>query len=172
VRPLEEFAGQDLEWVQPTRLRRAWDLRSGAETVAMLRWQQTFGSLALGEAANGRWYFKRHGFIPPRITARAERSARDPVTLQLGWLGKGELQTPDGRRFRWTPIGLLYRRWTMSTDAGSVVLRYHTHIELLRKGATLRVERTSVSIAHLSLLAILGWYTIVRLTDEAASHAG
>jgi hypothetical protein len=75
MKAIPEVADQPLRWTRPALLKREYELRAWDDVVATLRWQKTFGSLALAETADGTWTFKRSGFLPRPIDDRMIRIA-------------------------------------------------------------------------------------------------
>jgi hypothetical protein len=64
MKAIREAAGQDLQWIRTKRWKREFALRSGDEVLAMLSREKRTGR-AIGEAADGRWAFKRRTFYSP-----------------------------------------------------------------------------------------------------------
>ena len=89
---------QGLTWVKPRALRAEYQLIADGKALASLRWEKALGSLARAEAADGRWTFKRVGFLRPRVTVRAEGSVADVAMLEPG---TGILQFSDGHTYHW-----------------------------------------------------------------------
>ena len=100
MKPIRGVAGQPLRWTQPTLLKREYELHAGDEVVATLRWQKTFGSLALAEAADGTWTFKRSGFLRPKITVRVPGSETEVAVFKPAWGGEGTLRLSAGRCYQ------------------------------------------------------------------------
>ena len=61
MKPIHEAAGQDLQWTRANWWKRAFELHSGDEVLAKFYPQKGTRSM-IGEAADGRWSFKRRSF--------------------------------------------------------------------------------------------------------------
>ena len=101
MKSIREAAARTLTW---KLMKDTYELRSGAELFATLRWQK--GSLFLGEAAEGRWTFKRMGFLRPKVTVRSENSSTDLATLAFSGSG-GRLEFPDDLPLDGEPSGMV-----------------------------------------------------------------
>ena len=197
MRLIQEAADQELSWRQPSVLRQEFELRAGEETLATLRWQKAFGSLALAEAADGRWTFKRAGFWQPRVTVRAAGSDVDIAVFKPeGWSGGGALTTERGSTFRWAGKGLWRSQWTwhgpddveLVRFTGGQGLKTEGWMTLAAVAATLpevaqlddlyrpvpEGERVppAAALPELGLLVTLGWYLLVLAAQDAAGAAG
>lgn len=51
VKNLAEVIGRELEWVQPSAWKMEYELRTGDETIATLRFRSSFGSFVRAESA-------------------------------------------------------------------------------------------------------------------------
>jgi hypothetical protein len=66
-----------LRWSQPSAMKMEYELRSGDECVARLKFRSSFGSYATAESNEGHWTFKRVGFWQTKVTIRARDSDAD-----------------------------------------------------------------------------------------------
>jgi hypothetical protein len=171
MRRISDVSDRPLTWTQPRPRRREYELRAGEELVATLRWGR--GSLAVAEAAEGRWAFERAGFWRPRVTAR-RGEARDACAIfGLGWTGGGTLAVPEGRRFAWSPANIWHTHWAWRAADGGALVRFGSRQGLTRVEGEVEVEPAAVALPHLPLLVPLGWYLLVLLAqDTAESMAG
>ena len=68
---LDTATGLQWKWHQPQALNRFHQMTVDGREAATLRFVKNWGgSLATAECAQGRWTFKRSGFLSPRITVR------------------------------------------------------------------------------------------------------
>lgn len=61
MKPIREAAGRDFQWTRVKWWKRGFELQSGDEVLARLYPQKGTRSM-IGEAAGGRWAFKRRSF--------------------------------------------------------------------------------------------------------------
>ena len=167
MKPMDQVVARGLTWVQPRALRNEYQLIADGKTLASLRWEKAFGSLATAEAADGRWTFKRVGFLRPRVTVRAEGSEADVATLEPGWMGSGVLQFSDGHRYRWANTSFWGGEWAFASEAGTVLVRFLPGYSRKKRG-TVHVESEARTLQHLSLLLLLGWYLVVLMAQDTA----
>ncbi len=171
MKTLGDLIGHELKWVQPRRLNRRFELRAGDEVLATLSWQKKWGSLAVAETAGGQWTLKRSGFLRPRVTVRPAGSEADLALFAAGWWGDGVLEVVGGSRFFWKPTNFWRSEWVWSSSDGIPLLRIKAKARLVRMQGRLNVEPTAGSVPELMLLAVVGWYLLVLMSEEAASAA-
>jgi len=154
---------RDLTWVQPRALRAEYQLIADGKALASLRWKKAFGSLATAEAADGRWTFKRVGFLRPRVTVRAEGSVADVAVLEPG---TGVLQFSDGHRYHWVNTSSWGGEWAFASEDGTVLVRFLFPMASLRMRGRVQVEPEARTQQDLSLLLLLGWYLVVLNSQD------
>lgn len=194
MRLIQEAADQELIWRQPSMMKQEYELRAGDEVLATLRWQKTFGSLALAETAEASWTFKRSGFWRPRVTARLPDSERDIATFKPeGWSGGGTLTVDGGHGFQLvnTSFWRSHWAWHAADDTplvqftGMHALKTEGHVVLTPEAASLpetaqlddvyqpvppeRLAPPSAALAELPLLVTLGWYLLVLMAQDSAA---
>ncbi len=167
---LREASGQDLVWVHPNPVTRAFELRSGSDVLATLHFAATFSNDATGEAEGNRWTFTWEGTIRPRIRVRPAGTQSDVVTVELpwfGWPGRPWLvRFADGRTFQWAPSGWTDLEYVLTGADGAVLLRFKRPFfkpgwsREGRKERQLEIAPIARSMAELPLLAVLGRYLI------------
>jgi hypothetical protein len=170
MRTIRETGQQELTWAQPRKHKREFELRAGeTEVVATLRWENKQSQVAAGEAAEGRWTFRRQGFLHQHVEARLGESELEIARFQPRWRGGGTLEFPDGRRFGLRPTSFWNAEWAWTTAENDILLRvkrasrpapFQGHIDLL-PGAE--------ALPELSLLILLGWYLVILAADDATA---
>ena len=161
---LSETKLNSLKWVQ--RSNKEDELISGEDVVCALHWASTWGSLVIAESAEGKWTFKRTGFIHPKITVRESGSDADLYVVDVSWGGEATLIMPEGT-FRWTP-NVWHTNWILRDNDGREVMR----VELsgfVNVSGKLTINQQSISAPKLSMLALLGWYLILNVLSEDSS---
>jgi hypothetical protein len=168
MKPIEEFQGNTLTWVQKEALRRAYDLQFDGEAVATLRFQSGCGSLANAEAYGARWTIKREGFLTPRVTVRLLGSDENVAVFCPHFGGGGDVILPGGARYHWKCTNFWRSEWAFLPGPGAPpILQFH------RNGFTRMSAQVEVRSASpvTNLLALLGWYLIVVTSEDAAATA-
>lgn len=169
MKTIHESGQRELSWIQPRKHKRDYELRADEEVLATLRWEKQQKQTAAGETAEGRWTFRRQGFLHQHVEARQSESELEVARFQPLWRGGGTLEFPDGRRFGLRPTSFWNAEWAWTTAANDILLRIKRaarpatakgHIDLL-PGAS--------AIPELSLLILLGWYLIILAADDAAA---
>lgn len=171
MKEIAEVIGQELEWAQPNAWKMQYELHSGTEIVATLRFRSSFGSFATAESLDGCWTFKRIGFWQIRATIRVCESDIDLAMFKNNsWSGGGSLEFPDGRKLLATTNGW-QTKLEVKTEVGETLLRFNIR-GLVHLAATVEIHPAAVEMPELPLLVMFGWYLVVMLyMDSAASVA-
>jgi hypothetical protein len=172
MRSIREVAEHTLRWAQPGALSREYELRAGDEVLATLRWQKTFGSLALAEAADGTWTFKRSGFLRPKVTVRAPGSEAEVAVFKPSWGGEGTLRFSEGRGYQWVNTSFWRSEWAFTNEAGEPLIHFKPEVAFFKQAAEVKVEPRAVTASDLPLLTVLGWYLMLLLSEDAGAAAG
>jgi hypothetical protein len=169
MRTIREMEAQELIWIQPRKHKRDFELRAGEEILATLRWDKQRRQIAAGEAADGRWTFRRPGFLHQHVEARLSEVDLEVARFQPLLRGGGTLEFPDGRRFGLRPTSFWNAEWAWTTATNDILLRVkRTARSTLEKGVIELLPGTS-GIPELALLILLSWYLIILAADDAAT---
>jgi hypothetical protein len=164
---MTEVAERLLAW-EPVG-SRAFELRSGRETLATLRWQTACGSLAAGEAAEGRWTFKRVGFFRTRITVRAAGSDLDMAEMSAAERRR-MLVFADGRSCRWGRVARGSRESAFFDATDRPLVRFSGRRAHPGPRISVAIEPAGAQSRDLPLLVLLGAYRLVlEYEDEDAA---
>ncbi|HXN00332.1 MAG TPA: hypothetical protein VN973_00395 [Candidatus Dormibacteraeota bacterium] len=166
MRPISEFAGQELLWIQPVVRKREHELRAGDDVVATLGFQR--GSLADAQAAGGHWTFKRQGFWHPRVTVRTAGSDTDIAVFQPRWVGGGTLEFPDGRTVRLSSANFWQSEWLWQ-DNEKPLIRFKGRHGIVKARGAVELEPDVVASPDLAMLVLLGWYLILLHAEDSAA---
>jgi hypothetical protein len=162
VKKLTDSGIELLNWIQPKLFQRAYELRAGDETVAALRWVNTFGSLVAIELADTKWLIKRSGFLWRRGVVHREGQAGDQATFQFGWFGKALLEVEGGERYHWARSKFWPPQWTFANSSGFPVARFSlARIMFRSKGEIELAENASLHRADIPILILAGWYFVL-----------
>jgi hypothetical protein len=169
---LAPFASVDrstLRWLRTAENPTEFTLFSGETPVAVLRWAERRGSLAVAETAAETWTLKRSGFLSPWLTVRPKGSAAEVARLQPH-LRYHTIDLGAGRSFRLRRAGLLLPAWRLSTDRGEEMLHVEPVPDGRKLGAGAVLVERNPDAPECLLLIVLTWYFIVLawFEDEAA----
>ncbi len=95
MRPAPDSTFAELEWVQPTWRRQAWELRSAGSTVGTMVMPRTFRQRAVATLSTGTLVFDRTGFWGRRATVDTENGDR-VADFESAWTGDGGFRLPRG----------------------------------------------------------------------------
>jgi len=166
VKRISEFSGGSLQWKQPHVTESVFELKSDEELLATLKFSNTFGSLATGESADGRWTFKRVGFINTHVSVRSEGSEEDIAVYRNNtWSQGGTLEMPDGRRFK-ANSNFWHSQFEFTGESDEPLIRY-TNIGGFKLHAQMELLRPAIELKELSWIVILGWYLTVMMNLDA-----
>lgn len=172
--PLSEFGGRSLEWLQPKTFATYYELKSGEKLVGTLSFRSTFGTLAVAEMANGKWSFKRVGFLNPRVTVRGHGSERDLAVYQPKFWGDGILYFTKGPTLLWVPTNFWRTDWAFLDQDERLIVGFKGGVakgklkDILKLQTTLELVDTIRFQEQTPLLAALGMYLIILHHQDAA----
>jgi hypothetical protein len=166
MKKMHDFIGQPMQWVQTNAAERTYELRAGEDVVARLCWQKPGGSLALGEASDGKWSFKRTGFFSPKMTVRAAGTDSDIAVFTPSWC-RGTLELASGARYRWAVTNFWRSHMAFCNEAGQPLVHYKLEWRLSVSAANVEVAPAGATVSDLSLLTVLGWYIVLLSAEEA-----
>src|SRR5687767_3448850 len=147
-----------------------YELHSGDELIATLRFRSSFGSFATAESADGCWTFKRVGFWQTRATIRGCGTDVDIGTFANNtWSGGGTLELPDGRKLLAT-TNFWQTNFEFQTEAGETMLRFKTG-GFVHLSAKVEIQPAATELPELALVVMLGWYLVVMMYMDAATVA-
>jgi hypothetical protein len=169
MKRIAELFGQQLKWVQPSALKMQYEfeLRSGDELAATLRFRSSFGSFATGESADGCWTFKRVGFWQTRATVRVCDADADIATFKNNtWSGGGTLGLPDGRKFLAT-TNFWQSKFEFQDESGGTLIQFASS-GLINLSGTVEIQPMAVSMPELPWIVMFGWYLTVMMHMDSA----
>jgi len=157
---LAEVVPRELEWVQPSPWRMSYELRSGPEVVATLRFLRGFVSQALGQSADGRWLFRRKSGADAEVVSCGARGACAVAAFRAdAWSGNGRVLMADGGSLR-VARNVWQTRLDLLDPSEEIVARYRSG-GLVRCWGRFQVSPALFDAPDLPWLAMLGWYLIV-----------
>ena len=156
MKRLMDVADRSLEWSQPKATRASYELRAGEDLVATLEFRNSFGSLATGASADGRWTFKRQGFFRPVVTVRQEGN-----DVEIGqfhhqtWRAGGTIDLSADRRLL-VSTSFWQTRYEITTPAEDPLITFTR----LKASSTSGMHIHGAVDAGIAVAAMLGWSTI------------
>jgi hypothetical protein len=177
VQSLAEFKDLAAEWIQPSTSKRFYQLQRGEILLGRLSFRSSFGTLALAETSEGRWTFKRVGFLNPRVTARIADSGEDLAVYQPKLWGDGILSFMNGLVFTWKPTNFWATDWAFADAEGNLVIAFKGGVaeeklrDIFKIQSTVEVVAAPQSRDVFSVLLALGMYLLVLHHQDAAAAA-
>jgi len=171
MKHIRDYVGRDLVWDQPHAFKEHYDLKSGDELIATLKFRNSFGSLATGESADGRWTFKRVGFFTTHVTVRFEGADTDLAVFRNNtWTGGGTLELPDGREWL-AATNFWQTRYDITAPTDTPLLTFRRVSGLFHLSAAVDIHDAATELPELPWLVALGWYLNVLMQRDAAMMA-
>ncbi|MBI5282227.1 MAG: hypothetical protein HY858_11145 [Candidatus Solibacter usitatus] len=156
-----------LEWRQPGAFARTFELRAGDSLLARLEFKKTLGTLAEAETAQGKWSFKRTGFLSPVVSARVRGEEADIAIYRPSFSGqKGALRLAGGEALELHALGFWGSEWALTGAGGEHLLRFHNK-GLVHHGADVEVGEAARGRQDLELLLTLAWYILVLHMEDS-----
>lgn len=163
MKSINDYSGQELQWVHPNLLSAEYELRAGDELLARLHWKGAFTSRVHGETADGSWVIERRG-IRQTITVLALDAQTELATIKRGMSGQAKLLLADGRQYTWQCTSFWRDVWTWVNTEGTPLLH-------VKRGVHVQLEPAAQGLPDLALLTTLGWYLHKQQAEEAAIAA-
>ncbi|HYA47996.1 MAG TPA: hypothetical protein VEE87_00345 [archaeon] len=163
--PLSSAVSGGLTWSKIPRTR-SYELKLNGELVGKLERPSFWCSKFLAETHEGRWIFRRGGFLGTRAEIVDAASGQPVAKLKSSWSGGGTLSFADGQRFHLTCKGWWRPVWSVTRENGQPVLQLHTREKTIESAASVAVPGS-----RLSLLTLFAWYRVLQAEEDAASAA-
>jgi hypothetical protein len=165
MKPLLEAAGAPMQWKQPKLSEPLFELVSSGEQVAVLRFKNSFGSLATGISAEGSWTFKRQGFLKSFVSVREAGSETTLAVFHNNtWSEGGTLEFANGRKFQ-ANSNFWNSKFDFRNEAGEIILQF-TKIGGFKLHADLKIFPAALLLKETPFLVLLGWYLTVMASRE------
>jgi hypothetical protein len=172
MKRIRDLVGHELDWVTPSALNRAFELRDGNEIVSTLRFRSLFGSFATAETADGSWTFKRVGFFQTRVTVCAAGSETEIASFRNStWTAGGTLTLASGHSFR-ANTNFWMSKYEFQDEAEHPLVRFRKLGGLFHLSAKMEVTPAAAGLDALPWLVVLGWYLVVKMRDDCSAAGG
>ncbi len=158
----------DLEWRQPTALKRSFELRGGESLLAELVFLKALGTLAEARVGPLRWTFKRSGFLNPLVTARQPGSETDVASFRAKWTARsGSMLVGDGP-LELRALNFWGSEWGLEHPSAGLLIRIHER-GMIHFSALYEVTDAGRARADLPLLLCFTWYVLVLMSEDSAA---
>jgi len=167
-----EFGNIDvpaLRWEQPKWTQRFHRLVSGEMTYATLEWPQAFRSLGLASSREGRYTFKRGGFLHPHVTVRRQEFETELAKLTLDWKGNGELVFSNGQWYKFSRSGMVHFNYDVSDQRGTHLFGLKKEWTAFKHSGEVMISPAGLSHRDIALFVTLCWYLAVLASEDAAA---
>jgi hypothetical protein len=158
-----------LKWEQPKWTQRLHRLVCGETVYATMEWPQAFRSTAVSNSREGRYTFKRGGFLHPFITVRRQEFEMDHAKLSLDWKGNGELVFTNAQRFTFTRDGLARFDYQVTDHRGDRLFSLKKEMSAIKHSGEVHITPAGMNNREIALLVTLAWYLAVMVTEDAAT---
>jgi len=167
---IASFIGLPLQWSRPSLLKPQYELKSGEDLVATLRFRSIWGTFATAQSEEGCWTFKRVGFWQTRATIRPCDSEEEIAMFRNNtWSGGGTLLFPDGRQYL-ASTNFWQTQCEFKTEGGESLIHYRNR-GVFRSSAEVTILPKAQDLAELPWMVMLGWYLILMMQSDSAASA-
>lgn len=165
MKTISDLCGKDLQWMQPRLTDPYFELLSGKEPIASLKFRNAFGSYAEGTFEGKTWTFKRQGFLNTHVTIRAKGSEANVAIFRNNtWSDGGTLEFPEGQKY--TANSNYWQEKFEFTDRDEKTLMKFSHISGLKLHAQLEIFKGFSELDKYPWMVLLGWYLTVMASRE------
>jgi len=161
--PFTSAVRSGLTWAKVPRTHN-YELMLNNESLGTLARPSCWSPRFLAETRNGRWAFRRAGFLGTGVEITDADSEQLIASFKSSWGGGGTLIFTDGQRFYLEYKGWWHPVWTVTTGDGQHVLQLHTRdktVELCTSAA--------VPSIRLSLLTMFAWSRVLQADEDASA---
>lgn len=164
-------APASLSWRQLSATQRNYELVSGGQVIASLRFVKTLGTLAEAQIKGVTYSFKRIGFIHPKITIRKAPFEQDIGAVEMSWRGTGTAVMNNGRRYLLKRASTWGGKWEVLDDNGEALATMKLRRGFLRIEADVSVHEKGSRDSDLVLMLALELYIVVLIQQDSAAAA-
>lgn len=163
--------GEPWLWTRPKLWRRRYELKAGAELLAVLESRSSFRSDTVVETATGRWRMRHEGLLRGFVRILHEGHAGDAATFRPRWFGAGDLTTQRGDVLRWHRGDFWGRRWEMMDSGGLMRIAFARAPAFFSLDTRVEIAEHARRDPELEPLVLLGFYLLLLMARQAhAAH--
>lgn len=155
-----------LEWTQPRRLHRRWELRGDGDLLATLTsrpWHRGF----FARTHSAVWSI-RESLIAPLAILRDEATVPVARARRRGWRTL-EIERTAGESLVWKRTSLLGTTQALENREGFPLLTFRRNRRFLAVHAEVRLEDAARALPDLEPLLMLGW-ALVLISSRSHAH--
>lgn len=162
---LREFRFIPLDWHQPDKWKRYYELKFDEELVATLKWRNLFGTKVEGWTATGKWVIIRKGLFNPVYHIKQKRDKKLLFKVKVKSSKIQPIQAPSGKVYQWKRLNFWKREyaWTLNDKA---VMEFKVLLGINQKYINFFFLLEEVSEEELSVLMLLGTFFALRIKDS------
>ena len=158
----EVTKGQTLQWRQPKRFRREYQLHSQDHTWGTMLFDENhFITRATAITAEKEWNFKYTRFSLPKVTVQKKNDLVAQAIIETNWGWCGTLILADGRRYTWKSTDHTENEFRFLTSNEFPVMYFRPRVRLFKIEAEVEIDPTVLHNPHLPLLTMLGWFLVL-----------
>jgi hypothetical protein len=147
-----------------------YELRTGDELAAVLRFPSSFGSYAKAESADGCWTFERVGLWRNKTVVRACDAKTDIAVFNNSkWGSGGTLNLSGGQKYL-ASTNFLHTDLDIRNEVGESLIRLQSS-GVVRLSASVVVHPRAGRLPYAPWLMILGCYLLVMMKADVALAA-
>ncbi len=144
---------------------RNYELKQNDEVVGTLEHRGFWSPNFVAETEDGRWTFRRGGFLGTGAEIVDAASEQPIAALKSFWGGGGGTLTfADGQKFHLECKGWWRPLWSVTTDGGQPLLLLHAREKTVELPAG-----AAVAGSRVSLLVMFAWYRVLQAEEDAAA---
>jgi hypothetical protein len=148
-----------ITWSRPKFYRAEFVLRFGKEPVGRLWFELSDPAAATAEAEDGSWKFRYTQFLSSRVSIWTS-NMNFLGALELPLSKPGEMNFMDGRQFKWAACDADQKRWQLSLEENTPVLRFSQESTSWRSRGYVELTSFPMEIPDISLFCLLGCYLL------------
>ena len=149
--------------------RRRYELRAGADLLAVLESRSVLHAAMAGESAGAQWRLRHEGLLRGRVRVLREGEDGAAAVFQPRWFGAGDVITRHGNALRWHRADFWGRRWELVDSGGLARLAFVRSPSFLSTAASVEVAEAARRDPELDALVLLGFYLLLLMVRQ--SHA-
>lgn len=173
MKSLNDTATAGLFWDPTGTSKSEFELRGSKNELLAKIWKVgQKGDQVLGRVAEGKWTFKRGGFLGRKILITADGEEKPSAVFSYkGIFGKGELKHSNGRIYKWERGKISGEQWLWRDDKENLILDFKQMRNIWTENCALTIPRDATVHALLPMLTLLGWFLILILARNEHSQA-
>lgn len=155
---LSELQARELAWQFPQSEDQAFELRAAGEPLGWLRFDDRFGTRAVGELNGRKWIFQHSGGMHPRVIVLAEDSETLVAEFVPRAPGGGTVAFTSGARYCWNRARIWSPQWCFRREGETASICVSQYAGALTEGAKVKLCGEAAQLPETAVLVLLAWY--------------